>query len=156
MGLLIAFAVNNGYFAGRVADQDVWPVTYLMVQAVEGSALLFLYIVGALYAAELIWRERDANFSGIHDALPMRESTDWLSRVSAIVIVEIFLLAVAMLMGIIMQTILGYHHYEIGQYLKELYVVTFPQVLAFVLLALFARDRHRSGRACTDSLQLGI
>jgi ABC-type transport system involved in multi-copper enzyme maturation permease subunit len=139
VGLLIAFAVNNGYFAGRVADQNVWPVTYLMLQAVEGSALLFLYIVGALYAAELIWRERDANFSGIHDALPMRESTDWLSRLSAIVIVEVFLLAVAMLMGIIMQTILGYHHYEIVQYLKELYVVTFPQVLAFVLLALFVQ-----------------
>ncbi len=135
--LQIAFAVNNGYFAGRVAEQNVWPVTYLMVQAVEGSALLFLYIVAALYAAELIWRERDANFSGIHDALPMPEWIDWLSRFTAIAVVEAFLLAVAMLMGIIMQTIAGYYHYEILQYLKELYVITYPQVLAFALLALF-------------------
>jgi ABC-2 type transport system permease protein len=49
--LLVAFGVNNGYFAGRVAEQNLWPVTYLMVQAVEGSALLFLFIVAALYAA---------------------------------------------------------------------------------------------------------
>ncbi len=71
---MIAFAINNGYFAGHVAEVDVWPVTYLMLQAVEGGAALFLYIVAALYAAELIWRERDVHFDGIHDALPMRET----------------------------------------------------------------------------------
>ncbi len=34
-----------------------------------------------------------------------------------------------MLIGIFMQTIAGYYHYELLQYFKELYVVTFPQVL---------------------------
>jgi ABC-2 type transport system permease protein len=135
--LQIAFAINNGYFAGRVAEQNVLPVTYLMVQAVEGSALLFLYIVAALYAAELLWRERDTNFSGIHDALPMSESVDWLSRLTAVGVVELILLTVAMVMGILMQTFLGYYHYEILQYVKELYLITFPQILAFTLLALF-------------------
>jgi ABC-2 type transport system permease protein len=139
VALLIAFGINNGQFAGRVADRDVWPVTYLMVQAVEGSALLFLYIVATLYAAELLWRERDTNFSGIHDALPMRESTDWLSRLTTIIVIELILLTVAMLVGIAMQTIAGYYHYEILQYIKELYVITFPQVLAFVLLAMFVQ-----------------
>ena len=72
VALIIAFGVNNDYFAGRVAEQNVWPVTYLMVQSVEGSAFLFLIIVAGLYAAELLWRERDTHFDGIHDALPMR------------------------------------------------------------------------------------
>jgi ABC-2 type transport system permease protein len=137
VALLVAFGINNGYFAGRVAEFNVWPVTYLMVQAVEGSALLFLFIVAALYAAELLWRERDTHFDGIHDALPMRESTDWLSRFTAIVVVEIILLAVAMLVGVLMQTFAGYYHYEFVEYFKELYVVTFPQVVTFVLFALF-------------------
>jgi ABC-2 type transport system permease protein len=135
--LIVAFGINNGYFAGRVAEQNVWPVTFLMVQAVEGSALLFLFIVAALYAAELLWRERDTHFDGIHDALPMRESTDWLSRLTAIVVVEVILLAFAGLIGVVMQTIAGYYHYELLQYFKELYVVTFPQILTFVLFALF-------------------
>ena len=114
VALLIAFGINNGYFAGRVAERNVWPVTYLMVQAVEGSAMLFLLIVAGLYAAELLWSERDTHFDGIHDALPMRESTDWLSRLTAVVVVELILLAFAMLVGIFMQTIAGYHHYEFG------------------------------------------
>jgi ABC-2 type transport system permease protein len=137
IALLLAFGINNGHFAGRVAERNVWPVTYLMVQAVEGSAILFLFIIGGLYAAELLWRERDTNFSGIHDALPMKESTDFLSRLTAVVVVELILLAAAMLIGIMMQTIAGYYHYELFQYFKELYLVTFPQVLTFVLFAMF-------------------
>ena len=139
VALIVAFGINNGYFAGRVAEQNVWPVTFLMVQAVEGSALLFLFIVAALYAAELLWREREAHFDGIHDTLPTRESTDWLSRLTAIVVVEVILLAFAGFIGIAMQTIEGYYHYELLQYFKELYVVTFPQILTFILLALFVQ-----------------
>jgi ABC-2 type transport system permease protein len=139
VALILAFGINNGYFAGRVAEQNVWPVTFLMVQAVEGSALLFLFIVAALYSAELLWRERDTHFDGIHDALPMRESTDWLSRLTAVVVVEIILLAFAGFIGVVMQTMAGYYHYEFLQYFKELYVVTFPQVLTFILFALFVQ-----------------
>lgn len=139
VGLLIVFAVNNGHFAGKRGDENVWPVTYLMLQAVEGSATLFFYIVATLYAAELIWRERDNNFDGIHDALPMRESTDWLSKLTAIAFVELVLLTITMIVGIFMQTIAGYYHYELLQYVKELYVVTFPQVMGFVLLAMFVQ-----------------
>ena len=138
-GLVVVFAINNGHFAGRVGGQNVWPVTYLMLQAVEGSATLFFYIIAALYAAELIWRERDNRFDGIHDALPMGEGIDWLSKLTAIVLVEAAMLALTMLVGIAMQTIAGYYHYEIGQYLKELYVVTFPQVIGVTLLALFVQ-----------------
>jgi ABC-2 type transport system permease protein len=137
VGLMIAFAINNGYFAGRVGDVNVWPVTYLMVQAVEGGATLFFFIVAALYAAELIWRERDIHVDGIHDALPMRESIDWLSKLVAIAFVELVLLTVTMLCGILMQTIAGYHHYELFQYFQELYLIVFPQIMAFALLALF-------------------
>jgi ABC-type transport system involved in multi-copper enzyme maturation permease subunit len=139
VGLLIVFAVNNGYFAGRSEGTDVWPVTYLMVQAVEGAAMLFFIIVAALYAAELIWRERDTRFDGIHDALPIDATTDWLSKLTAIVFVELFLLTVTMLVGILMQTLLGYHHYEVLQYVEELYVVTLPQVLGIALFALFVQ-----------------
>jgi ABC-type transport system involved in multi-copper enzyme maturation permease subunit len=135
--LMAAISLDNGHFAGRIAEQNVWPVTYLMLQAVEGGASLFFYIVATLYAAELVWRERDTHFSGIHDALPIGETTDWFSKLFALCFVEFILLTVAGLCGILMQTIAGYHHYELAQYAKELYVVTFPQVLTFALLALF-------------------
>jgi ABC-2 type transport system permease protein len=118
---------------------NVWPVTYLMLQAVEGSATLFFFIVATLYAGELIWRERDAHFDGIHDALPIGESVDWLSKLTAIAVVELILLTVTMLVGIGMQTAAGYYHYELGQYFRELFVLTFPQLVGFAMLALFVQ-----------------
>ena len=137
--LLTVFALINGYFAGKFNDQNVYPVTFLMVQAVEGNATLFLFIIATLYAGELIWRERDTSFSGIHDALPMGETTDWLSKFVALVTVEGILLAVILLCGVIMQTVSGYYHYDLLQYFKELYVVTFPVVIGFTLLAFFVQ-----------------
>ena len=137
--LLTVFALINGYFAGKINDQNVYPVTFLMVQAVEGNATLFLFIIATLYAGELIWRERDTSFSGIHDALPMRETTDWLSKFVALVVVEGILLAVILLCGVIMQTVAGYYHYDLLQYFKELYVITFPVVISFTLLAFFVQ-----------------
>jgi ABC-2 type transport system permease protein len=139
VGLLIVFAVNNGHFAGKVGGVDVWPVTYLMVQAVEGSATLFFYIVAALYAAELIWRERDTRFDGIHDALPIAESGDWLSKLAAIAFVECVLLVIAMLAGMMMQTLAGYHHYEVWQYIQEFFFVTFPQIIGLAMFAMFVQ-----------------
>ncbi len=139
VGLLIVLAVNNGNFAGRVGGVDVWPVTYLMVQAVEGSATLFFLIVAGLYAAELIWRERDTRFDGIHDALPIGESSDWLSKLTAIAFVECILLALTMLIGILMQTRAGYYHYEVLQYVKELFFITLPLILGFTMFAMFVQ-----------------
>ncbi len=139
LALLIVFAVNNGRFAGNVGEENVWPVTYLMLQAVEGSATLFFYIVATLYAAELIWRERDNRFDGIHDALPMNEAVDWLSKLLAIATVEVVLLTVTMLVGVMMQTIAGYHHYEFALYFKELYLVVLPQIVGFAILAMFVQ-----------------
>ena len=139
VGLMIGFAVNNGSFAGYVADIRVWPVTYLMLGAVEGSALVFLFIVAGLYAAELIWWERDLHMEGIHDALPMADFVDWLSKLVAIGFVELVLLTIAMLCGIVLQTIQGYYHYELLQYCKELYLIVFPQIMAGALFALFVQ-----------------
>jgi ABC-2 type transport system permease protein len=134
--VMLAYVLVNGHFAGRVQDRDVWPVTYLMLGAVEGSAMLFFIIVATLYAGELVWRERDTHFEQIHDSLPTREWIDWLSKFGALCVVELILLTIVMFCAIFSQTIQGYYHYELLQYFKELYLITFAQVVIYILLAL--------------------
>lgn len=137
--LLVFFCLVNGHFAGHLADGNVWPVTFLMLQTVEGNASLFLYIVATLYAGELVWRERDTRFAGIQDALPMGETTNWLSKFFALCFVETLLLVVVLLCGVIMQTVAGYYNYEFGQYFKELFLIALPLVIGFSLLAMFVQ-----------------
>ncbi|WP_236657357.1 ABC transporter permease/M1 family aminopeptidase [Acidisarcina polymorpha] len=155
LAVMVVFAIINGHFAGKVNDTDVYPVTFLMVQAVEGNAILFFLIVATMYAGELVWRERDTHFDGIHDALPMRESTDWLSKFLALAAIEFLLLTVVLLCGVLMQTIAGYYHYELLEYFKELYLITYPGVLTYVLLALFLQTML-SNKFVAHGLVLGI
>jgi ABC-2 type transport system permease protein len=138
--LMIANTLIGGHFAGHQADQNVWPVTALMLNVVEGNSLLFLLIVGTMYAGELMWRERDTAFVQIHEALPFHESIDWASKALAICALETILLTVVMLCGILSQILAGYYRFELGQYFVELYVVTLPIVLAFVLFALVVQS----------------
>ena len=135
--LMVIFCAINGYFAGEVSGVKVWPVTYLMLSVLQGGASLFLYIVAVLYAGELIWRERDVRFDQIHDALPLRDWTDWLSKFFALCIVEFVLLSIVAVVGVLMQTVKGYYHYELLQYFKELYLIALPQFVMIILLALF-------------------
>ena len=138
--LMVANTLIGGHFAGHGQEQNVWPVTALMLQVVEGNALLFLFIIGAIYAGELMWRERDTNFSQIHDALPFPEWIDWASKAITICAVETVLLTVVMLCGILSQIFAGYYRFELSQYFVELYVITLPITLAFVLFALVVQS----------------
>jgi ABC-2 type transport system permease protein len=137
--LMVAFCMVNGHFAGNLNGSDVWPVTYYMLQAIEGNGILFLYIVATMYAGELVWRERDTHFEQIHDALPVTGWIDTLGKLTALLEAELVLLTVVMMCGVFSQILAGYYNFELLQYFKELYVITFPQVLMFALLAFFVQ-----------------
>jgi hypothetical protein len=135
--LMVIFCAINGYFAGETSGVKVWPVTYLMLSVLQDGGNLFLYIVVALYAGELIWRERDVRFDQIHDALPIKDWTDWLSKFSALAVVQAILLAIVMVVGVVMQAVDGFYRFELLHYIAELYAIWLPQLLMVVLLALF-------------------
>lgn len=134
--LMVIFCAINGYFAGETSGVKVWPVTYLMLNVLQGGASLFLYIVVALYAGELIWRERDVRFDQIHEALPEKDWTDWLSKFAALTLVTVLLLTIVLVVGVIMQAVAGFYRFEIPHYLVELYAIWLPQLVMVVLLAL--------------------
>jgi ABC-2 type transport system permease protein len=137
--LMVVTSLVNGHFAGEVNDGNVWPVTYLMLQAVEGIAPLLLYIVATMYAGELVWRERDTHFDQIHDALPFRGWIDTVSKLVALGAAEFFLLTLVLLCGVLSQITSGYFRFEFVQYAEELYLIVFSQVMIFAMLAFFVQ-----------------
>ena len=135
--IMVVFVLISGHFAGHNNGVDVWPVTFLMVSVVSGQAGLFLFIIGALYAGEVIWRERDVRFEQIHDSLPLRDWTDFVSKFLALALVETLLASVVLVCGVLSQTFEGYFRFELSHYAKEIYLIYLPQLLMVVLLALF-------------------
>ncbi len=137
--VMLVLVVLNGREAGHFRDSAVWPVTYLMVSVVSGSSSLFLYVIATLYAGELIWRERNVNLDQIHDSLPLPGWVNWVSQFLSLALIELVLLTVVMVCGIAVQASSGYYHFELSVYAKELYLIAFPEIVAFLMVALFAQ-----------------
>src|SRR6185503_6965088 len=68
-GALFVFA--NWKTLGSIYGTATYPVTYQVLDLVSGLFRLFILVVTALYAGELVWRERDAHMAQLTDSLPM-------------------------------------------------------------------------------------
>ena len=113
---------------------EAFPVTRLMVQAMQGGLTLALIVVIIFYSADIIWRERTSKFNEIIDAVP---TPNWVFAVSkllalAFVLFSILLLGVAM--SIMVQLANGYDAFEISLYLhRGLFHALIPPVIIAVL-----------------------
>ena len=112
-----------------------WPLTYTMVAAVERGFILYFILLITLYTGEAVWQERQLKLHLISDSLPTRPSVALLGKLGGLVLVEALLLAVLMAVGMIIQTVQGYTHYEVGLYLGHLFGTTFPSLVQITVLA---------------------
>ena len=124
---------------GKIYGTETWPVTYKMVEILNGSFGLFMLVIIAFYAGELVWAERDVKIGQIADAMPVPNVTAFLAKLTALLAVLVLLLAVVMLTGIVTQAATGYTRFEIGLYLEALFGF---RLIDLVLLAVLAMAIH--------------
>jgi ABC-2 type transport system permease protein len=132
-GVLLLFVMArqpSGFY-----DGESYPVTYLMLDLTGGLFSVFILIIITYYSGELVWRERDARLAQISDALPVPTWLLFLSKLLALLLVLVVLLAVVGASGLAIQTAKGYYHYELGLYLKELFGL---QLIHYGLLCVLA------------------
>ena len=132
--LTVAFDVVNGWGAPRMWDTPVYPVTYLMT----GSAgALMSIVITAMYAGELVWKERALKYDQVHDALPTPDWVNFASQFAALTAIQCVILAVMMASGMAQQAAQGYFRFEVALYLKELFVLQLSTLMLYSVLALF-------------------
>jgi len=92
-----------------------------------------------LYAGVLVHRARAARFSAIADATPMPDRVLFLSKLFALVFMQILLLMLVMAVGLAVQVYEGYFDFGIGHYLFDLFVVHLPGFMVWALAALLVQ-----------------
>lgn len=139
-GVLALFAgsLNLGSFYGT----NTFPVTYQVIELIDGVFSLFMLIVTTFYAGELIWREREARIDQMLDALPVPSWLPLVAKTLSLVGLQVVMLFVAMVCGMLIQLFKGYFALEPGLYLQSLFLIDLPQyalvaVLAIALQVLF-------------------
>jgi ABC-2 type transport system permease protein len=133
-------------FAVLVADNllnpfatPTYPVTYSMLQAASGGFFIFVFAIITFYSGELTWRERDAQLNQIVDALPVQRWVLFTSKLLTLMLVQVIVVLLIMAAGVFVQTLHGYHRFEVGLYLKELFGIRLPQYWMFCVLALLVQ-----------------
>jgi hypothetical protein len=121
VGILFVFVATQGSQVGAIYGTETFPVTYKVLEMLEGPFILFLVIIIAFYAGELVWHERELRASGIHDSLPVPAWVPLVARFAALVGIVVALLFAGMVCGILIQLSKGYFGIEIGLYVRELF-----------------------------------
>jgi ABC-2 type transport system permease protein len=139
--LLLAGWLFAVFSASGVTDPistPVYPVTYRMLDFGVGGFFVFALAIITFVAGELVWRERDAGLDQITDALPVERWVLSTSKLLALMLVQVLLVAVIFAAGLTVQIAKGYHHFEFAVYFKYLAI----RLIAFWILCVLAFFIH--------------
>ncbi|HEX8655896.1 MAG TPA: ABC transporter permease, partial [Hymenobacter sp.] len=135
-GAGVIFLLSSAWQAGKTFDTPTFPVTNELLRNALGSFFFFFLAIIVFYSGELVWRERQAGVAQIADAAPVPSWVPFLSKLAALGLVQVVLLAVVMACGLLVQTLKGYFNYEIGLYLRALFLYQLPFLLLWCVLAM--------------------
>ncbi|MFC3460953.1 hypothetical protein [Massilia haematophila] len=131
MGMLVLGSFDLGMLHGA----STYPVTWRMLELIRDTNSLFVLVITTFYAAQLVWRERDARTAQLFDALPLPGWLAPVSKVLALVGMQALLLLLAMLTAMLNQVLRGYFALETGLYLRTLFTILLPQYALLAVLA---------------------
>ncbi|MDY7225180.1 M1 family aminopeptidase [Hyalangium rubrum] len=133
----VLFVLISSRALGSIYGTNTWPVTYMVLELVGGTFSLFHVIIITFYSGELIWRERDAHMSGLMDTLPTPGWLPYVTKLLALMGVQVLLTFVVLACGMLVQLTRGYTQFELGLYLQELFGMRLLDLWLLCVLAVF-------------------
>ena len=137
--VLLALGVFNalGGLSDTVESRgtEYFPVTRVIVGALQGSFTFIPILIAVFYAGEMVWRDRERR---IHEIIGATAAPDWaflLPKILAIVLVLLACFVVGAIVGVLYQWFHGYTRFE-----PEGYLIWFmlPGLVTAVQLAALA------------------
>ena len=114
-----------------------YPVTRVMIGALNGSFTAMVLIIAIYYAGELVWRERERRTAEIVDSTAVPDWAFIAPKTLAISLVLISTYAISIAVGMAIQLIKGFADLQIGEYLLWWIVPKSIEAILFAVLAIF-------------------
>lgn len=121
-----------------------YPTTTQMLEMPGMFFNLFINLLTFLYAGMVVHRSNLSRVDGLVDTTPVNNEVLLFSKFLAVLKMQLVLLAVSMLAGILFQIYKGYYHFEIDQYLFQLYGLDFIHLVIWAFLAVFIQTLFRN------------
>ena len=137
--ILLLGLLNMGFslkFSDNFYGLYSFPITYNVIQIIQGTMGLFLFAIIIFYSGDLIWKERDADLDQIYDATPHRNWSVFLGKLLAMIGVVMVIQALCVLAGIVAQTLMGYTVYDMKQYVVDFFVLGLLRLIPIIVLSM--------------------
>ncbi len=135
----VLLIIGNAVSLGSLYGTNTYPLTYKMLEVAGGTFSLFILIVTAIYAGELVFRERDTRIDDITDSTPAPTWLAFLAKLLTLFALQFLLMVVVLVCSIGVQLAKGYTRIELPHYLFDLFALQLP---GFLLIAVFALTLH--------------
>jgi len=118
-----------------VYDVNTYPLTQFLLSAIRQALTGALMVVLAFYSAEIMWRERRCKINGVMDALPTPNWVFVVSKVGALVLVMLAIVALGITLAIGLQLVSGHYDLQLDLYIGR-GLIYYP--IAYIYLAILA------------------
>ncbi|HNA59041.1 MAG TPA: ABC transporter permease subunit, partial [Chitinophagales bacterium] len=129
--------ISSMSFATSQYGLTSFPVTYNMIDLIEGSFFMFIVSVITFYSGNIVWKERESKVNDIYDALPYPDWIPLISKVVSLWLVVEVLIAIGMLIGICTQLIHGFSDIRPQVYIVQLLLINGFSFLGLIALSIF-------------------
>jgi len=113
------------------------PVTWWMINTIQGSFYSFLVAIITIYSGQLVWKERDNRMDEIYDATPHPAWVTFLSKFSAVGLLIFFVQLMLILFCVTAQLSRGFTDIRLGVYFTHLILIDFSGLLLLVLFSMW-------------------
>lgn len=131
--VMLAFGMLNLIggvtFIDSLYGTKVYPVTHLMLQAIQGSYTFLLVLIVVFYAGELVWKERAARLGEVIDATPMPNWVPLAAKFVALAAVVFVFMSAGVLTAMGYQVFKGYARLQPDVYLSGMALESIPFIL---------------------------
>ncbi|PRX54445.1 M1 family aminopeptidase [Flagellimonas meridianipacifica] len=116
-----------------------YPVTYKVIDSIEGKTKLFLVVISIFFSGELIWKDRDAKINEVIDATAYTSfialAAKFLSLLFTVVVFNLFFIGI----GIAYQLLEGYTRVELDVYLLDFFYSNLPLFIVFSAITILVQ-----------------
>jgi aminopeptidase N/ABC-type transport system involved in multi-copper enzyme maturation permease subunit len=139
LGIGILNSLGALWFATSILGTEVFPVTRIMVERLQGAFSIIPVLIAVYYAGELVWRDRQQRIHEIVDAAPAPDWAHVAPKIVAIILVLAATMVVSIVTAIVVQAFKGYFNFELGRYVEWQLLPGLIGFAQFAILAVFVQ-----------------
>lgn len=108
--------------------------TAVMIREILGSLPMVAILSMLFYGGEIFWRSKHTRFAALEDATALGSFVSLFSKFLSLVFIPALLISASILVGVLLQFLFGYPHFNWGLYASLFYLIGLPMVLNAALI----------------------